>query len=287
MSKSFLTVPELGLFLAFLLLPFTSRVQVPDDSYPARKPFDLCETSNTAFQPGEEVVYKIYYNWNFVWLSAGEVTFRVEELPNAFKLTATGRTYPSYEWFFKVRDYYEALVDKQTLQPISTIRDVQEGGYRLYEKTEYNHPNRTVTSWRGKEKKKLTPKDFSLSGCTHDVLSAVYFTRNQHYDDLAKGATFPMRVFLDREEYNLRIKYQGKIHKLEVKGLGHFKALSLSPETIAGTVFSEGAVMNIYASDDQNRVPLLIDSPVSVGSIKAVLKSHKNLRHPLSSRITP
>lgn len=271
------------LALAFLYFPFfpSGNGQIETET----PGFDLCESGNTAFRAGEEVVYKIYYNWNFVWLSAGEVTFRVEEQPDAYKLTATGRTYASYEWFFKVRDYYEAVVDKTTLRPIRTIRDVQEGGYRLYEKVEYQNGRQTVTSWRGKEKGKLTPKDIKLNGCAHDVLSAIYFVRNQPFDGLAKGATFPMRVFLDREEYNLRIKYLGKIPDLEVKNQGRFKAIALSPETITGTVFSEGAVMTVYATDDENHLPLLINSPVSVGSIKAVLKSHTKLRHPLASRL--
>ena len=37
--------------------------------------------------------------------------------------------------------------------------------------------------------------------------------------------------------------------------------------------------MNIWVSDDKNKVPLLIESPISVGSIKAVLKSYSGLRH--------
>ena len=43
--------------------------------------------------------------------------------------------------------------------------------------------------------------------------------------------------------------------------------------------------MNVWVSDDANRIPLLIESPVSVGSIKAVLKEYKGLRHPLSSAL--
>jgi hypothetical protein len=246
---------------------------------------DECATANHVFMHGEEVVYKIFYNWNFVWLSAGEVTFRVDEYANTYKLSATGKTYPSYEWFFKVRDYYEAIVDKKTLKPIKTIRDIQEGGYRLYETVEYHPDGQKVSSWRGREKSKLTQKDFDLSGCAHDVLSAIYFTRNMSFEGYKKGAVLPMRIFLDREEYNLRVQYMGNGHEVKVKGQGTFRSIMLSPETIAGTVFSDGAVMKLYATDDANRLPLLIDSPVSVGSVKAVLKSYKNLRHPLDAKI--
>jgi hypothetical protein len=37
--------------------------------------------------------------------------------------------------------------------------------------------------------------------------------------------------------------------------------------------------MKIWVSADQNKVPLLIESPVRVGKIKAVLQSYKGLRY--------
>ncbi len=247
--------------------------------------FNLCATPNTAFLGGEEIVYKIYYNWNFVWLSAGEVTFKVEDQGNTYKFTAKGRTFSTYEWFFKARDYYEVIVDKQTLKPIHTIRDIKEGGYTLHEEVSYEPNAPKATSRRKRGRHALEVREFNLSGCVHDILSSIYYTRNQDFNNLKTGFTFPMNVFLDREEYPLTVEYQGKIHQLDVRGQGNFKALSFSPQTIPGHVFEEGNRMQIYASDDQNHLPLLIESPVSVGSIKAVLKSYKGLRYPVSSRI--
>lgn len=275
----------LMLGLLFLLPNQPTGQAVHRQSATDHSGFNLCATPNTAFLGGEEIVYKIYYNWNFVWLSAGEVTFKVEDQGNTYKLTAKGRTYSTYEWFFKARDYYEAIVDKQTLKPIQTIRDIKEGGYTLHEEVSYALHSQKVTSRRKRGNQALEVRQFDLSGCVHDILSSIYYTRNQQFDDQKKGFTFPVNVFLDREEYPLTVEYQGKIHQLEVRGQGNFKALSFSPQTIPGHVFEEGNRMKIYASDDKNHLPLLIESPVSVGSVKAVLKSYKGLRYPVSSRI--
>lgn len=268
-------------FLAFPFLPFGFQPDVSSND----RGVEPCSAANNAFTAGEEVVYTIYYNLNFVWVEAGEVIFRVEETPSTYKLSATGSTFPKHDWFFKVRDRFEAEVDKETLLPIRTVRDIREGGYRLYERVEYQDGHRSARSWRGRQGGDLKLKEVPLAGCSHDVLSAIYFARNQPYESLAVGEVFPVRVLLDREEYPLRVKYLGRWPRLEVKGLGQFKAVGFSPQTVAGTVFSEGAVLKVYASDDANRLPLMIDSPVSVGSVKAVLKSYRNLRHPLSARI--
>jgi hypothetical protein len=37
--------------------------------------------------------------------------------------------------------------------------------------------------------------------------------------------------------------------------------------------------MKVWVSKDQNRIPLLIESPIAVGSVKAVLMDYKGLRH--------
>jgi hypothetical protein len=55
-------------------------------------------------------------------------------------------------------------------------------------------------------------------------------------------------------------------------------------QTISGRTFSEEAVINIWASDDENRVPLLIESPLSVGLVKAILKKYDGLAHELSAK---
>ncbi len=43
--------------------------------------------------------------------------------------------------------------------------------------------------------------------------------------------------------------------------------------------------MFIWVTDDDNRVPVMIEAELRVGSIKAVLKSYDGLRHPMSARV--
>ncbi|MBK9043084.1 MAG: DUF3108 domain-containing protein [Saprospiraceae bacterium] len=43
--------------------------------------------------------------------------------------------------------------------------------------------------------------------------------------------------------------------------------------------------LKVYVGDDENKLPLMIESPLSVGSVKAVLISEKNLKHPLFCKL--
>ena len=91
---------------------------------------DECGIDNDTFINGEVLVYKLYYNWKFMWIPAGEVKFSVSESPDKYHYNAKGITYPSYDSFFKVRDYYSSTVDKNTLYPSSFLRNIQELNFK-------------------------------------------------------------------------------------------------------------------------------------------------------------
>ncbi|MFQ5334901.1 MAG: DUF3108 domain-containing protein [Flavobacteriales bacterium] len=81
-----------------------------------------CISQNTATCAGEIITYKISYNVGNLWIGAGEVTFEVKletyRKRPVYHIISTGKTYKSYDWFFKVRDCYETYCDTSTLLPL-------------------------------------------------------------------------------------------------------------------------------------------------------------------------
>ncbi len=276
----------LGVGLLFLTAHRPIDTVVTDSTATAEQiSYEPCRMENNTFEDGEEIVYKLYYNWNFVWLAAGEVTFKVKDLGNKYHLSAHGRTYKSYEWFFTVRDYYDTYIDKETLLPYISIRNVREGGYRLYDAVTFD-PNRNVAiSNRGKSREVAKPTEYSVDNCMHDILSIIYYTRNIDFNHLNEGAQLPIKIFMDKETWPLKVKYKGKESGKKIKGHGKFRTHRFTPEVIVGDVFKEDSQMSVWVSDDQNKIPLLIESPVSVGSVKVVLKSYKGLKYDFDAQI--
>ncbi len=239
----------------------------------------ICQMVNEAFAGGEKINYKIYYNLNFIWIPAAEVIFEVKDLGDQFYIKTEGKTLKSYDWFFKVRDTYEVTLDKETLLPTHSVRQVQEGGYRLFDEMHYDHDRGVVSSLRGKTKEKATLREYPISNCIHDILSVIYYARNLDFDNYATGDKFPVNIFMDKEEWKLNVEYGGLATEKKVKGRGKFNTYLFHPEVISGDIFKDNTQMNVYVSQDENRIPLLIESPISVGSIKAVMTSSENLRH--------
>jgi Protein of unknown function (DUF3108) len=272
------------LFSGLLLMAFTAPHHQPEPEEQVVTNWEPCSNTNNTFQHGEKLTYKIFYNWNFVWLAAGEVTFRVFDEGAQYHYQAKGETYDSYEWFFSVKDEYDSWVDRNSLMPNYSERSVNEGNYHIFEKISFNQASRKMTVWRADKRGAAETKtEHGVQDCVHDVLSSLYNLRNIDFANQSAGYTVPFRVFMDKEEYPLKMKYLGKERK-KVHGMGRYNTLKFQPSVIAGTVFKEDAKMTVWVSDDQNRIPVLIESPVSVGSVKMVLKEYWGLKYDFTAK---
>ena len=112
---------------------------------------EFCGISNTAFKTGEVVKMTVYYNTMGTYIGAGDATFtttleRFNGKP-VYDAVGVGYTYPFFDNFFKVRDRYESYIDTATLQPYKFIRNVDEGGYKIYNNVTFNQNANTAVSY--------------------------------------------------------------------------------------------------------------------------------------------
>lgn len=239
---------------------------------------DFCGIKNTTFKAGEKLRFKVFYNLSAAWIGAGEATFTTKmsmmQGRPAYHITGYGATYPSYDWIFKVRDTYQTYIDSATMNPLRFKRDVNEGGYSFTnDVTFYQDINKVVSKG----------KTFKVPTCVQDVLSSVYYARNIDYSKYKVGDKIPFTLFLDDEIFEIYIRYLGK-EKITTK-YGKFNTIKIAPLLIEGTLFKGGEKMVVYVSDDENKIPVRIDSPIIVGSVKVDLIAFENLRHPLTSLV--
>ena len=62
---------------------------------------------------------------------------------------------------------------------------------------------------------------------------------------------------------------------------GRIPSTLWAPQLELGRVFDEKNGMKIWVSDDANKIPLRVETPVLVGSIKMDLVKFSNLKQPL------
>ena len=73
----------------------------------------------------------------------------------------------------------------------------------------------------------------------------------------------------------------------KIRNMGKFKTLKFECQlgTTEGFSFTDGTVFTLWISDDENKIPLYIESPVRVGSINAYISGYKGLKYPMTSLI--
>ena len=247
-----------------------------------------CSITNTSFTGGEELSYVISYNWFIVYTEVGEVKFSVEEDPifgkPSLHLLGEGSTYKAWDLFFKVRDRYESWVDPGTLQPFYFKRHVREGNYKM--DLEYTLNSKDTLAY-SKYKSNDNPVEIDtlkVKPCIYDVITSLYYARNIDFSKYQINDTIPMRVLLDRQVYDLYFRYKG-IERIKIRHVGEFECIKFSVLLVEGTVFHGGEDMQVWVTNDKNRIPVYLESPILVGSVKAYLNSYKGLRYPMTAKL--
>jgi len=239
----------------------------------------FCSIKNNAFKNGENTSFYIFYTVAGIWVHAGtaQLITNLERLNNkpVWHFTAIGQTNPSYDWIFKVRDNYQSYVDTTTMQPMKFLRSVEEGGYKKYENVSFNKTTNTAIGKDGV---------FKITPCIQDVVSSVYYARNMNFDSYKVGEKVNFDIFLDNEVYHIYIRYLGK-ETIKTR-YGKFRCIKFKPLLLKSSVFEGGEKMTVWVSDDMNRLPIRIESGISVGSIKVDMMMYQNLRHPLTSLVS-
>jgi hypothetical protein len=252
------------------LLSFSLKTATPPDTF--------CGTRNVSFDVGEKVSFTVFYAVAGLYVEGGHATFTstLETLNNrpVYHIVGEGKTNRSYDVFYKVRDRYETYIDTQTMQPLKFIRNVNEGGYKKYQNISFNKTANTAITTDGV---------FKVPACVQDVVSAMYYARNIDFSKLQPEDKIPFSMFLDNEVFNMYIRYVGK-EVIKTK-YGKFNTIKIKPLLIKGTIFEGGEKMTVWITDDQNHIPVRVESPLVVGKVKIDMMGHENLRHPLTALI--
>lgn len=234
----------------------------------------LPEKTNSAFKPGEKLTYKVHYGI----IDAGEAVLEIKNSPYTFEnreayyAVGTGRSLGAFDIFFKVRDKYETYIDKKGVFPWYFKRRVDEGGYKISQ--DYTFDQGAGEVFTQKEETHKVPMG------VQDMISAFYFARTFDFSDIQKGDIFEIPTFVDDELFNLRIKFQGS-ETIRIRD-GKFKAMKFVPLVQEGRIWKDENDLNVWISDDDNKIPLLAQTKILFGSIKMELTEYSELTHEIS-----
>lgn len=244
-----------------------------------------------AFGNGETLIYAVSYKVGLVNTDVAEVymvtSLQQKDGRQVYEIDAKGVTKPFYRWFFDLNDSYISRLDAATFRPVELRVELREGSYRFSSFFQYDWNNQVVnTTWRNHKFPNENLKTMPLQDGTADALALFYNLRNIDMGTISPGTARTLNMVLEDTIRRIQYRYIGPEVR-NIKGLGRFNTHKFTCQiaTIEGESFADGSEFNIWISADRNKIPLYLESPIRVGTIRVRLIESSNLRYPLDSRL--
>lgn len=229
---------------------------------------------NHAFKAGERTEYLVHYGP----IDAGVASLEIRKTDTKIKgrellhIVGIGKTRGITDVFFHIDDVYETYIDKEGVFPWLFKRDVHEGGYEIQQLYKFYQNKKVVQTQKGVEHK--------VPANIQDMVSATYFARTMDLTNIQKGDTINIKSFVDDEIFDLMIQYVGT-EVIKIKS-GKYRCMKFNPVIQVGRIFHTAEDLEVWISDDENKIPVLCKAKLLVGSIKVELINYSGISNPMA-----
>ena len=235
-------------------------------------PADAAQSKNPAFTHGEKLTYVVSYKAG-INTDVAEVTFVTRDGwldgTKVYQIDANGRVYPFFRWFFDLNDSYYSSLDYRTLRPLELRAEIREGKYRTSSKYTYDWDAKQVhTSFRNHKNPTATLKTMPLTEGSFDAVALFFNLRCEDAAKFRPGEKHTLEMVLEDTIRRINYRLAGREVR-NIKGVGKFRTLKFVCElpTSSGESFKDGSEFYLWISDDLNKIPLYLESPIRIGSV--------------------
>ena len=245
-------------------LSLFGRLATADPDLAPKTVHNNTATVNQAFSVGERLTYLI--SWSNI-LDAGTAVLEVREEKRvdgeqAYLLVSTARSSGLISKFYKVNDIVESTVDAATMSSLSYKSDQSHGKRKKNRVMTFDRAEDTVTVFEeGKQRIYSTPPGIL------DPLSSLYYVRTRQ--DFIVGKPMKIDVNDDGKNYTVEVHTIGR--ETIKTSLGKFDTIKVKSFPKYEGVFQHTGEIFIWFTDDKRKIPVLMKSEVSIGSIVATL----------------
>jgi hypothetical protein len=232
--------------------------------------------TNTSFIRGEVIEYKAHYG--FVNAAEGQMVihddlFTINGRP-CYKIDVFGKSIGMFDLFLRIRDNWGTYLDTASIVPQKFYQKIEEGKYRKHEIIDFDHENGNVKvhnyHFRNKAWKPI--EEFEIPRYAQDIVSGYYYLRTLDFKKIKEGEIITVKAFFDDEVYDFKIKFIGR-EQLKTK-LGTINSLVISPIMPENSLFDGENSIQVWISEDRNKVPLKIRANMFVGAVEIDIQSY-------------
>jgi hypothetical protein len=215
------------------------------------------------FREGEYLKFSVRYGF----VSAGSAYLEVPKTEDvngkaALVLQARAESNAFFSRFYKVRNMIRSVWDREGRYSHRFTENRREGRYKAQTDIEFDY-DRLEARYRD-------GKTYPVPPHVQDALSSFYYARTQA---LPLGGSIVFDYHASRKSLPLEVKVLGR-ERIETPA-GKFDCVAIEPMLKAGGIFKNKGRLVIWITDDERRMPVLLRSKVTVGSISVVLQEYR------------
>ena len=142
-----------------------------------------CAAKNDAIQPGEELSYRLKFNWKFIWINAGSAKMTLNQSTyngrSVYRTELRSYTNKNIDRYFKMRDTL-VCVTTTNLEPLFFQKRAEEGKHYTKDEVWFSYQNnKSIVKQQRQQLGKETILDYKESDqCVFDMLSILLQARS-------------------------------------------------------------------------------------------------------------
>lgn len=260
----------------------------------------FAQSNSLPFKAGERIEVTLNYKWG-ISADIAVLNFNLQEVNESgtpcFHIVLNARTNKFFDSFYKVRDIYESKFEMD-MDPVYAMRSVHEGAFTAFNEYKWSADKKTLYA-KVEKSTMAAPVDtvFKSGETIRDVINLIYSIRTSDIKALKAGKRVSMLAAMDRNVTRATLSYV-RNETRQVDGLGKFNTVCLAmnlkrvanveTESSKLTVPTGDDIKNtvyIWLTDDDNRLPVYISVPISVGKLEIRTTSLENVKYPLTSKV--
>jgi uncharacterized protein DUF3108 len=229
-------------------------------------------TTNKAFAPGEKLTYDI--SWSTI-IDAGVAVMEVKSGETisgrqTYNLISTTHSVGIVDMVYPVHDRIVSVVDAEELYSLSFNLVEYHGKKTRSRSMTFDQAKGTVRDVVNQD----PPEDFSIPPRVQDALSSLYYVRSLR--DLVAGKTLIVEVHDSGKNWSVEVYVLGK-EKISTPA-GNFDTVKVRTYPRYEGVFMNKGEIYIWFTDDARKIPVLMKSMISIGSIVATLTEMQGVK---------
>jgi hypothetical protein len=238
----------------------SARVEHKENGIQVVERIDNTEPCQVLRSKKEKLFYDIYWLGIYVGKAVLEAIYDKD----ALRITSRANSASVISTFYTVEDFAESLIIKGRAAHFRIKQ--REGRYKSDKETIFDVSNRKITYFDYLKGKK---DEHSIEGIVWDVISGFYHLRSQPF-------IIGKVIYIDVFDSNKLLKTEVSVlrrERLSVSGRGEVNTVVVKPDLKSEGLFHKKGDVFIWLTDDEDRIPVRVETKVPIGRVVAELKN--------------